>query len=54
MIFTLQNEFSFSLRFTAWYTVQMEAQNGLNPYIPRELWNPFDPMLLSEGKKFLD
>jgi transient receptor potential cation channel subfamily C len=40
-----------ALRFTAWYTVQQEFKAGLNPWIPRELWSPFDPMLLSEGGK---
>lgn len=38
-----------SLRFTSWYTVQRDANAGLNPWYPREEWSPFDPMLLSEG-----
>ncbi|XP_055637159.1 transient receptor potential protein [Toxorhynchites rutilus septentrionalis] len=38
-----------SLRFTSWYTVWRDANAGLNPWYPREQWDPFDPMLLSEG-----
>uniref|UniRef100_A0A182PV03 Transient receptor ion channel domain-containing protein n=1 Tax=Anopheles epiroticus TaxID=199890 RepID=A0A182PV03_9DIPT len=38
-----------SLRFTSWYTVWRDAKAGLNPWYPREQWDPFDPMLLSEG-----
>ncbi|XP_053682649.1 transient receptor potential protein [Sabethes cyaneus] len=38
-----------SLRFTSWYTVWRDANRGLNPWYPREQWDPFDPMLLSEG-----
>ncbi|XP_058128061.1 transient receptor potential protein isoform X2 [Anopheles ziemanni] len=38
-----------SLRFTSWYTVWRDARAGLNPWYPREQWDPFDPMLLSEG-----
>lgn len=38
-----------SLRFTAYYTVQRDANAGLNAWYPREDWSPFDPMLLSEG-----
>ncbi|EEB10642.1 transient receptor potential protein, putative [Pediculus humanus corporis] len=37
------------LRFTAIYIVMRESNLGLDPYIPREQWHPFDPMLLSEG-----
>ncbi|XP_059621283.1 transient receptor potential protein [Phlebotomus argentipes] len=37
------------LRFSSWYTVQRDAGAGLNPWYPREQWDPFDPMLLSEG-----
>lgn len=28
---------------------QRDAAVGLNPWYPREQWDPFDPMLLSEG-----
>lgn len=38
-----------TLRFTSWYLVQRDAAAGLNPHYPREKWDPFDPMLLSEG-----
>ncbi|XP_050082055.1 transient receptor potential protein isoform X2 [Anopheles aquasalis] len=38
-----------SLRFTSWYTVWRDSKAGLNPWYPREQWDPFDPMLLSEG-----
>lgn len=27
----------------------MEEWSGGNPYYPREEWDPFDPMLISEG-----
>lgn len=29
--------------------MQRESWSGVNPYYPREEWNPFDPMLISEG-----
>ncbi|XP_029707895.2 transient receptor potential protein-like [Aedes albopictus] len=38
-----------SLRFTSWYTVWRDSRAGLNPWYPREQWDQFDPMLLSEG-----
>ncbi|KAJ9594804.1 hypothetical protein L9F63_013896, partial [Diploptera punctata] len=38
-----------SLRFTSWYIVQREYWQGKNPWYPREKWDPYDPMLLSEG-----
>ncbi|XP_065082412.1 transient receptor potential protein-like [Ochlerotatus camptorhynchus] len=38
-----------SLRLTSWYTVWRDARAGLNPWYPREQWDQFDPMLLSEG-----
>lgn len=31
------------------YRIQRDAAIGLNPWYPREQWDPFDPMLLSEG-----
>lgn len=31
------------------YFEQRDAAIGLNPWYPREQWDPFDPMLLSEG-----
>ncbi|KAG8312007.1 hypothetical protein J6590_031470 [Homalodisca vitripennis] len=37
------------LRFTAWFIVQREHSMGINPWYPREHWDQFDPMLLSEG-----
>lgn len=37
------------LRATAWILVQRDLWQGLWPYYPREMWHPFDPMLLSEG-----
>ncbi|XP_044730932.1 transient receptor potential protein [Chrysoperla carnea] len=37
------------LRIYSYYTVQMDDAMGKNPWIPREQWEPFDPMLLSEG-----
>ncbi|XP_011298653.1 transient receptor potential protein isoform X2 [Fopius arisanus] len=38
-----------TLRMTAWYTVQREYWSGENPWYPRDQWDAFDPMLLSEG-----
>ncbi|XP_062537580.1 transient receptor potential protein [Armigeres subalbatus] len=38
-----------SLRFTSWYTVWRDSRAGLNPWYPREQWDQYDPMLLSEG-----
>ncbi|EFX85740.1 hypothetical protein DAPPUDRAFT_309057 [Daphnia pulex] len=37
------------LRGVAWFIVQREQWEGLNPWYPREEWSTFDPMLLSEG-----
>ncbi|XP_058443058.1 transient receptor potential protein [Malaya genurostris] len=37
------------LRFTSWFTVWRDANRGLNPWYPREQWDPYDPMLISEG-----
>lgn len=37
------------LRATSFFLVQRDAYRGLNPWYPREQWDPFDPMLLSEG-----
>ncbi|XP_054721282.1 transient receptor potential protein-like [Uloborus diversus] len=37
------------LRFSAWFIVRREIASGLNAYIPRETWDPYDPMLISEG-----
>ncbi|XP_076686559.1 transient receptor potential isoform X2 [Andrena cerasifolii] len=37
------------LRATAWFIVQREYWNGLDPWYPRDQWHAFDPMLLSEG-----
>lgn len=37
------------LRAVSWWLVKVDLWNGLNPYYPREAWDPFDPMLLSEG-----
>ncbi|XP_026279150.1 transient receptor potential protein [Frankliniella occidentalis] len=37
------------LRATSWWLVKVDLWNGQNPYYPREAWDPFDPMLLSEG-----
>uniref|UniRef100_A0A146KZM0 Transient receptor potential protein n=6 Tax=Lygus hesperus TaxID=30085 RepID=A0A146KZM0_LYGHE len=37
------------MRGTAWYIVQREASYGIDPYYPRENWDMFDPMLISEG-----
>lgn len=30
-------------------STKRDAAIGLNPWYPREQWDPFDPMLLSEG-----
>ncbi|KAG7304766.1 hypothetical protein JYU34_010121 [Plutella xylostella] len=38
-----------SLRISSWYIVQRDYKNGLDPWYPRERWDSFDPMLLSEG-----
>ncbi|XP_041969078.1 transient receptor potential protein isoform X2 [Aricia agestis] len=38
-----------SLRFTSWYIVQRDYHMGKDPWYPRERWDAFDPMLLSEG-----
>ncbi|XP_052744568.1 transient receptor potential protein [Bicyclus anynana] len=38
-----------SLRFSSWYIVQRDFHNGKDPWYPRERWDSFDPMLLSEG-----
>ncbi|XP_014488485.1 PREDICTED: transient receptor potential protein-like isoform X2 [Dinoponera quadriceps] len=48
----IQNTFYvvwLSLRVTAWWIVQREYWNGLDPWYPRDQWHAFDPMLLSEG-----
>ncbi|XP_042237960.1 transient receptor potential protein-like isoform X2 [Homarus americanus] len=37
------------LRTTSFFLVQKDLWYGIWPYYPRELWNSFDPMLLSEG-----
>ncbi|KFM82010.1 Transient receptor hypothetical-gamma protein, partial [Stegodyphus mimosarum] len=37
------------LRFSAWFIVQRELASGLEAYLPREEWDPYDPMLISEG-----
>ncbi|CAH0718988.1 unnamed protein product, partial [Brenthis ino] len=38
-----------SLRFSSWYIVQRDYHSGKDPWYPRERWDSFDPMLLSEG-----
>ncbi|XP_045778179.1 transient receptor potential protein isoform X2 [Maniola jurtina] len=38
-----------SLRFSSWYIVQRDFHSGKDPWYPRERWDSFDPMLLSEG-----
>ncbi|XP_037292191.1 transient receptor potential protein [Manduca sexta] len=38
-----------SLRISSWYIVQRDHKNGLDPWYPRERWDSYDPMLLSEG-----
>ncbi|RVE51850.1 hypothetical protein evm_003470 [Chilo suppressalis] len=38
-----------SLRVSAWYIVQRDYRNGMDPWYPRERWDSYDPMLLSEG-----
>ncbi|XP_072945473.1 transient receptor potential protein [Epargyreus clarus] len=37
------------LRASSWYIVQRDYNRGLDPWYPRERWDSFDPMLLSEG-----
>lgn len=37
------------LRFYSIFTVYHDYQMGMNPWMPREQWKSFDPMLLSEG-----
>ncbi|KAF4526037.1 hypothetical protein B566_EDAN000831 [Ephemera danica] len=38
-----------ALRATSYFISWREWWNGWDPYYPREQWDPFDPMLLSEG-----
>ncbi|XP_015596997.1 transient receptor potential protein [Cephus cinctus] len=38
-----------SLRMTAWFVVQREYWGGEDPWYPRDQWDAYDPMLLSEG-----
>ncbi|XP_066598089.1 transient receptor potential protein [Prorops nasuta] len=38
-----------SLRLTAWIVVQREYWSGEDPWYPRDQWDAYDPMLLSEG-----
>ncbi|KAF4526038.1 hypothetical protein B566_EDAN000832 [Ephemera danica] len=38
-----------ALRATSIFITWREYWNGWDPYYPREQWDPFDPMLLSEG-----
>ncbi|XP_021207719.2 transient receptor potential protein isoform X2 [Bombyx mori] len=38
-----------SLRISSWYIVQRDHHSGLDPWYPRERWDSYDPMLLSEG-----
>ncbi|XP_049878328.1 transient receptor potential protein [Pectinophora gossypiella] len=38
-----------SLRVSSWYIVQRDFKNGMDPWYPRERWDSYDPMLLSEG-----
>ncbi|KAF5277599.1 hypothetical protein FQA39_LY06092 [Lamprigera yunnana] len=38
-----------SLRFSSCYIVRKELREGRDPWYPREQWQSFDPMLLSEG-----
>ncbi|KYN44525.1 Transient receptor potential protein [Trachymyrmex septentrionalis] len=48
----IQNTFYviwISMRITAWWIVQIEYWDGLDPWYPRDKWHAFDPMLLSEG-----
>ncbi|EFN73452.1 Transient receptor potential protein [Camponotus floridanus] len=48
----IQNTFYviwISLRIAAWWIVQREYWSGLDPWYPRDQWDAFDPMLLSEG-----
>ncbi|GBM25717.1 Transient receptor potential-gamma protein [Araneus ventricosus] len=37
------------LRLSSWIIVQRELNRGINAYTPREDWDPYDPMLISEG-----
>ncbi|XP_046395516.1 transient receptor potential protein-like [Ischnura elegans] len=37
------------LRAVSWFIALREYWSGTNPWYPREEWDPFDPMLLSEG-----
>ncbi|XP_068231132.1 transient receptor potential protein-like [Palaemon carinicauda] len=37
------------LRLTALFLTQRAVWSGINPYYPREMWPPFDPLLLSEA-----
>ncbi|XP_043464170.1 transient receptor potential protein [Leptopilina heterotoma] len=37
------------LRATAWFVVMREYWSGEDPWYPRDQWDAFDPMLLSEG-----
>lgn len=37
------------LRITSYYVVHREEAEGGDPWYPREEWDPYDPMLLSEG-----
>ncbi|XP_033338416.2 transient receptor potential isoform X2 [Megalopta genalis] len=37
------------MRLTAFIVVQREYWSGMDPWYPRDQWDAFDPMLLSEG-----
>ncbi|KAG8194409.1 hypothetical protein JTE90_011020 [Oedothorax gibbosus] len=37
------------LRVSAWIIVRRELSHGYDAYLPREDWDPYDPMLISEG-----
>ncbi|XP_069953350.1 transient receptor potential protein-like [Cherax quadricarinatus] len=37
------------MRATSIFLVQKDLWNGIWPYYPREAWDPYDPLLISEG-----
>jgi transient receptor potential cation channel subfamily C len=37
------------LLLASFMLLQTEYSQGKNPWYPRERWDPYDPMLLSEG-----
>jgi hypothetical protein len=45
----LTNEIMSIFLSVSFMSLQAEYSQGKNPWYPRERWDPYDPMLLSEG-----